>query len=315
MTRAEQDSPIEIFRAQSVDGGARDSSWSAVRRLIHLPNIRAIVAALSLITIVGSIGALTVAVRHDVSAGAVFRYFSRTHSEIADLGPLLSSGATAMRLEPYVLLPPGVDLGGLVYAEEDGLVFYPHTTRHQAGLVEVRIEKQELYSRLTPLYWRADLDGLARELNKPSVRQRLLAEGAKLQDLYTFQRYNNVPVDAAARTRLLRTAARQIQLVAPYIPEPFQLGFAEELRFYEAHKPKGKFVGLWELSMPSPFGTIDAGYAHEMSTSNHYIVISKYLGETMVSDFYEGIRRNYLVKSIGHPSGRTFYRLTAQPAS
>ncbi len=195
------------------------------------------------------------------------------------------------------------------------MVFYVHTPRQEPGWKKARRQQLELFNRLTPLYWKADLDGLIRELNRPVARQQLIARGAQLKDLYLFQKYNGRSVDSRSRTQLLRAVVRQIQLVAPYIPEPLQLGFAEELRFYDRHRPEGEYVGLWEVATPNPFGVIDAAFAHEMSRNNHYIVISRYAGRTVVSDFFQGTRRDYLVQSMGHPSGRTLYRLTAQPAS
>ncbi len=307
--------PVGQARCQSVDGHFPRTAWAALRRFVHLPYIRAIVTAVCLIAIVGSLAALTLAVKHDVSALAVYRYFVRPHFEEADLGQKLRSGSTVLQLEPFLLLPPGVTPGGLVYAEEHGLVFYVHTPRRPPAAARERRERTDIFNTLTSLYWKADLNGLTRELNRPAVRQRLIDRGAQLKDLYLFQRFNGKSVDSRARTEVLRAAVRQIQLVAPYIPEPFQLDFAEVLRFYDRNRTDGEFVGLWEVATPSPFGVIDAAYAHEMSRTNHYIIISRHGGRTTVSDFYRGVRSDYLVQPLGHPSGRTFYRLTAQPAS
>ncbi len=304
-----------MARCQSVDGRYARALWRSLRDFVHLPYVRAVVAALCLVAIFGSLGALTLAIRHDVSAGAVYRYFVRPHFDEADLSRQLRSGSTAVQLEPFVLLPPGVNPGGLVYAEEHGLVFYVHTPPQEAGLEKARRERREIFDRLMPLYWQADVGGLVREINRPAVRQQLIARGAQLPDLYLFQEFNGRPVDARARTRLLHAAVRQIQLIAPYIPEPFQLGFGEELRFYEHHRPAGEFVGLWEVATPNPFGMIDAAFAHEMSRKHHFIVISRHAGRTVVSDFHQGTRQDFLVSPTRHPSGRTFYRLTAQPAS
>ncbi len=264
--------------------------------------------------IVGSTAALVLAIRHDVSAGAVVRYFVRQHSDIADLGHQLRSGSTVFLLEPLLTLPPGVNPGGLVYEEEHGLVFYIHNPRRQPDRIREFRERRELFDLLAPHYWRADLDALARELNRPSMRRELIQRGAEIQDLYAFQRYNGKPVDRLARTDLLRRAARHMQLVAPYVQEPMTLGFAEQLRFYDQHRPAGRFVGRWEIAPPNPFATVDAEYAHQMSASNHYIVLSRFGERTRVSDFYQGARRDYQIAPIGHPSGRTFYRLSAQPA-
>lgn len=307
--------PVQQARCQSVDGHFPRTLWGVARAFVHLPYVRAIVTALSLVAIVGSFAALALAIRHDVSATAVYRYFVRPHHDEADLTRMLRSGSTILELEPLLLLPPGVNPGGLVYAEEHGLVFYVHNPQKPEEAERVRRENQELFQTLTPFYWKADLEGLVRELNRPSTRQVLIARGAQLKDLYLFQKFNGRPIDGRLRTRLLRASVRQIQLVVPYNPEPFQLGFSEELRFYDRYRPRGEFVGLWEVTTPSPFGSIDASFAHDMSRNNHYLVISRYGGKTRVSDFYQGTRRDYLVQQMGHPSGRTLYRLTAQPAS
>ena len=288
---------------------------SALRAFVHLPYVRAVVAGVCLVAIIGSLAGLAVAVQHDVSAFAVYRYFVRPHYEQADLGRLLSSGSTVLRLEPFLFLPPGVTPGGLVYAEEHGLVFYVHTPRQPPNTQEIRRSHRELFERLTPLYLNADVGGLIRELNRPAVRQILIGRGARLEDLYLFQRYRETAADSTARTRILRAAVRQIQLVAPYIPEPQELSFAEELRFYDHHRPRGRYVGLWEVATPNPFGMIDEGYAHDMSRNNHYVIISRVGERTLVSDFYRGTRTNYAVESLDHPSGRKLYRLAAQPAS
>lgn len=307
--------PVKQARIQSVDGHYPRVLWRAARSFVHLPYVRAVVIGVCLVAIFGSLAALTLAIRYDVSAIAVYRYFVRPHHEEADLSQILRSGSTVLQLEPFLLLPPGVNPGGLIYAEEHGLVFYVHAPRRNPGMEKARRERQELFSRLTPLYWKADVDALTRELNRPTVRQQLIARGTRLEDLHLFQRFNGRPVDPGSRTRVLRAAVRQIQLVAPYIPEPFQLGFAEELRFYDRNRPRGEFVGLWEVATPNPFGVIDTAFAHQMSRNNHYIVISRHAGRTLVSDFYQGTRRDYRVQPLGHPSGRTLYRLTAQPAS
>lgn len=283
---------------------------------MHRRYIRAIVTGLSLVVILGSFAALAVALHHDVSTVAVVRYFVRPHSEQADLGRYFRSAATAIHLEPFLLLDPGVNSGGLVYAEEHGLVFYAHSPRDHKRLRKAKRVKDDLFHELTPLYWKADVDALVRELNRPAVRRQLIDAGASIQDLYALQLHKGAGLDPRGRTHLLRIAARQLQLFAPYIPEPFQLSFADELRFYDANGPAGSYVGLWEIAAPGLFGGIDEGYAHEMSEHNHYVVISR-TGpkETLVSDFYRGERRNYVVQPFGHPSGRTFYRVSAQPAS
>lgn len=306
---------VELARCQSVDGRWARAIWRAARGFVHLPYVRAIVVGLSLVAIFGSLAALTLAVRHGVSAGAVYRYFVRPHYDEADLSRQLRSSSTALQLEPLVLLPPGVNPGGLVYAEEHGLVFYVHAPPRERVTEKELRERREAFERLMPLYWQADLAALAGELNQPVVRQMLIARGAQLPDLYLFQQFNGRRIGPASRTRLLHASVRLIQLIAPYVPEPFSLGFEDELRFYENHRPRGEFVGIWEVATPSPFGLIDAAFAHGMSRNNHYIVISNLGGRSMVSDFYQGVRRDFLVVPVSHPSGRTLYRLAAQPAS
>ncbi len=305
---------MELARCQAVDlRGPR--AIAALRGFVHLPYIRAIVAGVCLVAILGSLGALVLAVRHDVSAVAVYRYFLRPRFGEADLERLLRSGSTVLRLEPFLFLPPGVTPGGLVYAEEHGLLFYVHTPRPEPEAMQARRSHQELFERLTPLYLNADLLGLTHELNRPAVRQILIDRGARLQDLYLFQRYGGRSPDALSRARLLRAAVRQIQLVAPYIPEPQELGFAEELRFYERIRPRGEFVGLWEVATPNPFGMIDEAFAHEMSRNRHHVIISRFGQRTLISDFYQGTRKDYVVQSLDHPSGRTLYRLAAHADS
>jgi hypothetical protein len=290
--------------------------WQGARAFLHLRYVRAIVAGFCLAAILGSMGALAVALRHEVSTFAVARYFLRPHSEQADLDRYFESASTAIRLEPFLLLAPGVNSGGLVYAEEHGLTFYAHSPRDHKRLRRAKQKKNELFHQLAPIYWRADLETLVREFNRPAVRRQLIDSGASIQDLYALQRASTGTLDPRGRTQLLRLAARQLQFFAPYIPEPFQLSFSDQLRFYEANQPDGDYVGLWEVAAPGLFGGVDASYGHEMSKHNHYIVLSRIGPEkTLVSDFYRGERRDYLVQPFGHPSGRTFYRVTAQPAS
>jgi hypothetical protein len=308
--------PVEIARCQSVRGSWTSRLWQGVRVFLHLRYVRAVVTGICLVAILGSTAALTLALRHDVSAAAVFRYFVRPHSDEADLSRYFRSASTTIHLEPFLLLAPGVSSGGLVYAEEHGLVFYAHAARGHRQLRKAKQAKTDLFYELAPLYWNADLEALIRELNRPSVRRALIDSGASVNDLYALQRYSGAPPDPRSRTRLLRLAARQLQFFAPYIPEPYQTSFGDDLRFFDAHRPEGKYVGRWEVAPASLFATIDAAYAHEMSHNNHYIVVSR-VGpqETLVSDFYQGERRDYVIQPFGHPSGRTFYRVTARPAS
>ena len=280
--------PVDIARCQSARSSWASALWQGGRAFLHLRYVRAVVAGVCLVAIAGSAAALTLALRHDVSAVAVFRYFVRPHSDEADLGRYFRSAATAIHLEPFLLLSPGVSSGGLVYAQEHGLVFYAHSPRGHKQLRQAKQVKNDLFHELTPLYWRADLENLVRELNKPSVRRQLIDAGASIRDLYALQRANTSPLDPRGRTHLLRLAARQLQFFAPYIPEPYQLTFGDELRFYDAQLPEGEYVGRWEIAPASLFASIDADYAHEMSNNNHYIVISRVGPEdTLVSDFYE----------------------------
>lgn len=306
---------MRIARCQSVDGHRSRTAWRASRSFVHLPYIRAVVAGLCLVAILGSVGAIAVAIYHDVSTAAVARYFLRQHSDEADLSRYFRSGITAVHLEPFLVLPAGVTPGGLVYVEQNGLTFHALTPARHQEVQNLRRRNGELFDRLTPLYLNGDLPALATELNRPAARQVLLAAGAQIQDLYALQRFESRALDLNSRTRLLRTAARQIQLVAPYIPVPFEMSFADLLRFYEGRSPAGKFVGRWEIAAPSPLGTVDADYAFEMSRTHHYIVISKFGGPMTVSDFYKGTRRDFAVEQVGDPRGRTFYRLSALPAS
>jgi len=290
--------------------------WQGGRAFLHMRYVRAIVTGVCLAVILGSMGALAVALRHEVSTLAVVRYFVRPHSEQADLDRYFRSASTAIRLEPFLLLAPGVNSGGLVYAEEHGLTFYAQSPRNHKRLRQAKLKKSELFHELVPLYWKADVEALLQEFNRPAVRRQLIDSGASIQDLYSLQRASASALDPIGRTQLLRLAARQLQFFAPYIPEPFQLSFADQLRFYEQNRPAGDYVGLWEVAAPGLFGGVDAAYGHEMSEHNHYIVLSRIGPEkTLVSDFYRGERRDYLVQPFGHPSGRTFYRVSAQPAS
>ena len=307
---------MKLAGSQSVPDSWPRVGWRAARSFLHRRYIRAIVTGLSLAVIASSVGALALALRHDVSTMAVVRYFARPQSEEADLGRYFQSASTAIRLEPFLLLNPGINSGGLVYVEEHGLVFYPHAPREHRRLRKAKRVKDDLFRQLTPLYWKADLEALIGELNRPRVRRQLIDAGASVQDLYTLQHYQGASLDPRGRTQLLRVAARQLQFFAPYIPEPYHLSFADQLRFYDANGPDGSYVGMWEIAAPGLFASIDEAYAREMSEHSHYVVLSR-IGpeETLVSDFYRGERRNYVIQPFGHPSGHTFYRVTAQPAS
>ena len=256
-----------------------------------------------------------VSVKHEVSALAVARYFSRPHLGEVDLSRHFHSGSTAVSLEPLILLPPGVNPGGIVYAEPDGLVFYALTPERQQHVFAERKARQELFLKLAPLYFRGDTVALSRELNRPSVRGRLLEQGARIEDLYTLQHLDRADSDARGRARAMRAAARQLQLIAPFQPEPFEMSFRDSLRFYESHAPDGKYAGRWEVAMPSPFGAVDTDFAMSMSETHHYIVISRFGGQTLVSDFHRGVRRDYAVEELERDSGAPEYRLAALPAS
>lgn len=282
-----------------------------VRDLVHRRYVRAVVVALCVVVIAGSAGVLALALRYDVDARAVWRYFTRPHLEEADLTPWLRGHATGAALEPLLATGGAANPGGLLYADGGRLVFHVHKPRDAERLHRTMVEHEGLYSRLTPLYWARDLEALLAELNTPPVRRLLLAAGATPHELFALQRDARLASEPRARTRLLLAAARQIQRFTPLFPEPFELSLGEELRFYEARRPAGHFLGVWEIESSRLPVVRDERYAHEMGRYNHFLLIVAGDGGILLRDYYRGERRDYRLTAFDHPArrGLRLYRL------
>lgn len=275
----------------------------SLRRLVHARYLRAVFAALALAAIVCSAGVAVVEARYDVSFRAVTAFFARPHLREADLGRMIENPETIRQLEALYLQDLGVNPGGLVYEEEGFLVFYPHLTRRAGATLERHRDNQRLYPRLLRHYFEADLEALLAEMSSPAVLARLADDGVDPAEIARLRKRSLGELNRPEKRRLLRRAARHIESFSPLEREPYELSFAEKLRFYEERRPRGRFVGAFEVHGFGFSSALDPAYASAAGRHNHFLAIVRVGPDRfVVFDHYRGERREYAVRALRYPT-------------
>ena len=279
-----------------------------LRELLHRPYLRAAIVGLALVTVAAAAGVVALELRFGVPAQAVLRYFSRLHSDTQDLTPLLRQPSTLAALERLSYASSGMNKGGLVYSVDGELRFYPwmpeaaalEADRHSA-------ESQEIYSRLLPKYFDAELDGLIAELSQPRIRRGLGQLGVSPHVVEGLKHRAAADPAPAERLRLLRRAA---DLIRPFMPtgaDRHRLDLADKLRFYSLEAPRGRYVGLYEVHGP---GWLAPGGPLPLPDAGRLLAITKQVdGAIVVEDLRPDRRRLYRLLPVDHPSGMPLYRI------
>jgi hypothetical protein len=284
-------------------------TWSlphfrTLRRLVHARYFRAVVTALALAAVGASAGIGALEARYDVSFQAVAGFFLRSHTRTADLSRLVSSPETIQQLEALYLQDLGVNPGGLVYEEDGYLTFYPHLTRRAEATRERHRDNHRIYPRLVRHYFESDVESLLGEMSSPAVLARLERDGVDPTEILELRARSLEGMPQADRRRLLQSAARHISSFSPLEREPYELSFADKLRFYEMHRPRGRFVGVFEAHGFGFNTAVDDAYASTASRYSHYLAVVRVTpGRFVVLDHYRGERREYLVRALRYPTG------------
>jgi len=269
-----------------------------LRRLLHARYARAVITATALTATVCSIGVAALEIRHDVSFQAVARFFSRSHLKQADLSTLVHDPETMRQLQALSLSELGVNPGGLVYANGTSLSFHLHLTSRAQSTRQEHLENQKIYPQLVRYYLASDLDALLGVLNSPQAAARLKADGVDRIDTLDLSTRSVAAMDGSRKSRALRRAARYIDRFAPFDKEPFELSFAEKLKFYELQRPQGRFVGTFEIHGFGPSSVIDDSYSDAVSRHGHYLLIHRTGPDRFkLRDFYKGQRRRFTIGS------------------
>ena len=267
--------------------------------------VRAIVAGLYAALSLCSVAAIALEIQHDVSFRAIVGFFGRDLLRQEDLGSLIGHHETTRQLISLWSLESRVNPGGLVYAENGSLQFYPHMTKEARGTRAAQLSNLEIYPRLASLYHSADLAALLAELDSPEVTALLHQRGVDTGEIAEMRAVSeHRSLGLAEKASLLRRTAIHIGEFVPYVKQPYYLPFGEQLRFYDRNRPSGAFVGLFEVDGLSLAEPDDHSYAEAMSRYSHYIVIvpSPY-GGLLVKDYYRGARREYRIRDVAHPGG------------
>lgn len=267
-----------------------------VRRLIHERYTRAVIAGVALTVAICSVGVATVEVQHGVSLQAVVRFFSRSHLRQADLSSLVHDPETVRQLQALSLPELGVDPGGLVYANGSGLSFHLYLPERAQSTRQRHQENSQLYPQLVRHYFASDLEALLGVLNSSQATARLSDDGVEWTGTLDMSGRSLATLESFERSRRLRRAAQYIHRFAPFYKEPYELSFAEKLKFYELQRPQGRFVGAFEIHGLGPSSVFDISYAHAVSRNKHYLVIQRIgPGQFKLKDFYKGQERRYTI--------------------
>lgn len=265
----------------------------------------AAVAVLSLVT-------LALEIRYRVSHEAVFAYFSRPHFRGEDLGPFLRDPRSSRRIARLLQRETLMNTGGFVYAADGALAFYPHLTDAARATRATRDRNESLFPRLARLYLEGDLAGLLGALEDPEVGSRLAEQGFDPRTPARLRRRFEADPDGGEHGALRNEAARLVLSFATWETRPYELGFEEKLRFYERRRPRGEFVGVFEVH-PFRFGwDLDEAYARAVSTRSHYVaILAGPAGELLIRDFYRGSESAYLLRPVRLFDRQMFYQVTA----
>ena len=260
--------------------------------------------------IVCSVAACVIQLRHDVSLGAVCRYFSRPFYRGVNLDADIRSHLTTAQLEALFVSDSATNRGGFVYRQDGELRFYPHMT---GGGRESRVDQAQneaLFPQLLRHYRDGDLPGLARAFRAPRVRARLLREGVAGAEIDLLCEEVSLAADDLERIRALRSFLPHVARFTPYEGEQYQLSFREKLRFYERNRPKGEFVGTFEVLGLQLDGATDDEFGRSMAQQGHYLAILRLPGgRILVKDYYGERLRTYTIRRIPHPSGLPLFKV------
>lgn len=260
--------------------------------------------------IVCSVAACVIQVRYEVSLTAVCRYFTRPFYREANLERELSSHLTTAQLEALFANDSTTNLGGFVYRDEGTLYFYPHQTRRSEATRAEQTENHRVFPRLLGLYQAGDLRGLVDELATPTLRARLVREGVGNLEIEGLRGRVSRAASKVERIRLLRSMLPHIAHFVPYEGEPYVLPFAEKLRFYEKHHPRGDFVGTFEVLGLRLGPETDDEFGRSMATqSHHFTILLLPGGRILIKDYFGRRLRTYTVRMIEHPSGRRLFKV------
>jgi hypothetical protein len=283
----------------------------SIRRFVHRRYVRAVAVALSLTAIFCTASFSALAIRHQVSVGAVARYFLRAHARQADLSHWIQTPAAAAELERLFAPDLAMNPGGFVYLEGGSLRFLPHQAWGGPSSRERQSAREALFLELTPLYFTSDVEGLIGEMAKPFFLRHLGREGIHPREVRRLQESLAAVDGARDRRLLLRRAASLLQRIAPYQRGSYRLSLGEALRFHDSQRPSGRYVGVFEVHGISLAAAVDAAHAAELGARSHYLAISRSMdGMILVEDFYRGEVRRYRIRPFRHPSGRTLYKVT-----
>lgn len=287
-----------------------ESQQGMVRRCrdwLHRRYVRAAIVGLTLSIAAAAIGVIALELRFGVPARGVVRYFVRLHSDADDLKPLLRRPTTLAALQQLPYTHSGMNPGGLVYSHQGRLRFYPWMPEDSARAAASRSSENEaVYSRLLPMYFAADLDGLIAELSRPRIRRGLGRLGVSPQILAELRRQAAADPAPAARRGLLRRTGRLIQPFMPTGADRHHLELADKLRFYSSVAPPGRYLGLYEVRGP---GWLVPAALDPVPTSGRLLTITKQTdGRMLVVDLRPSGRRVYRLIPVPHPSGLPMYR-------
>jgi hypothetical protein len=279
-----------------------------LRALLHRPYLRAVVAAVAIAAAGGAIATVALELRFAVPGRAVVRFFARRHSTADDLRPLLRQPTTLAALEKLYYTTAGMNPGGLVYSDGQGLRFHPWMPAGAEQAATGRaIENQAVYWRLLPRYLAAELDELIIELSQPEVRRSLGRLGISPRIVEELRRQAAADPPPTGRRRLLRRAAGLIRPFMPSGADRHRLDLADKLRFYASVAPRGRYLGLYEVRGPS---LLSPAAPDPLPETGRLLTITKEIdGEILVEDHRPSGRRVYRLTPVPHPAGLPLYRL------
>ncbi len=288
------------------------SSLEGLRRLIHRRYLRAAIVGVSAAVAALSVVALALEIRFRVSHEAVLGYFSRAHYRGDDLGPLLKDPRSSRRIARLLRRETLMNPGGLVYAVDGTLEFHPHLTGAARASRATQQRNESLFPGLARLYLQGDLEGLLRALDDPEVRSGLSRKGVDPRTPARLRRRLESDPDGAGHGALRNEAGRLVLHFATWETRPYELSFEEKLRFYDRQRPRGEFVGIFEVH-PFRFGWhLDEEYARAVSERSHYVaILPGPAGELVIRDFYRGSERSYLLRPVRLFASQTFYHVAA----
>lgn len=242
--------------------------------------------SVALLTTILSGCTLDQSLRFDVNPTGVVRYYTREAPYGGDIVPALNN----LQERDVIALfnrETGKNPGGLVYLENEKLVFYT-TGEHDA----VSRADQQLKNRTFPDLLSAFLAGNDTQFNETlaskSVRSLLTRLGVapnKIEYIVGLDRGNS---EGRGKAREVLTA------LVPYNGEEFEMTLADKLRFYETHDPAGKYAGTWEALGFGEQVDMQAGFAHP--GTGRYFALERHQNKVVIHAFSDTIREERVVR-------------------